>query len=309
VLYCTVLDPIFRNGCCLSTTKVMATMIVNNYHCRNIDAHYMSEKRQAVAYLFATGAKALVIMAQRAKHINNNCNDIYNDVFHGPNTEAKLKIEIINEEKIRNIKRKICENKPIEVIKYSRKGQTRNILLKIKHNKSQILFVWKSKSMLGLKFKKNFSVDKNKHIEKWMLTSNDDDGDNSYNEDYNHENDDYNNDPGNNDQNKYRDDIDNDKTSNDILSLSPMVSDTKNMDNNSINRNNQYKHQQQHHQHHHQQQYSNCINDDNMILPFLRFENNKRILDIQFMDFCEMKACLELIVNNPSVTVRTSVMN
>lgn len=288
---------IFRNGCLSTTTvKFMASMIVDNYHCRHIDAHYMSEKRQAVAYLFATGAKALVIMAQRAKHINNNCDENYNDVFHGPNTEAKLKIEIINEEKIRNIKRKICENKPIEVIKYSRKGQTRNILLKIKHNKSQILFVWKSKTILGLKFKKNFSVDKNKHIEKWMLTSNDDDGDNNNNEDNNHENDDYYNDPGNNDQNKYRDDIDNDKTTNDILSLSPIVSNTKNIDNNCINGNNQYKHQQ----------HSNCINDDNMILPFLRFENNKRILDIQFMDFCEMKACLELIVNNPSVTVRNS---
>ena len=47
-------------------------MIVDNYHCRHIDAHYMSEKRQAVAYLFATGAKALVITYVINNYNNHN---------------------------------------------------------------------------------------------------------------------------------------------------------------------------------------------------------------------------------------------
>ena len=159
-----------------------------------------------------------------------------------------------------------------------------------------------------------------------MLTSNDDDDDDDDDDNNNNNNeDDEDNNNENYDYNDGCESNDHDLTTNAILSLSSVVSNTKNIksnqddsnnNNNFMNGNNnyQFKHQQhrqndrqQHNQQ--QQQYGNSINHDNMILPFLRFENNKRILDIQFMDFCEMKACLELIVNNPSVTVRTSLMN
>ena len=119
-------------------------MIAHNYNSKSVQAHYESAQRQAIAYLFTAGAKALVVTEQKA---NNST------AFVGVNEEAELKKEIINEERVKLIKRKLCENNPIVVYKYSRNDQQRTISMKIKYDShGHMFFSWKSKSNIKKHF-------------------------------------------------------------------------------------------------------------------------------------------------------------
>ena len=131
-------------------------MIAENFNSKSVQSHYESAKKQAISYLFTTGAKALVITEQKSFQA---------DAFVGANMEAELKKEIINDEKVRFIKRRLAENNSIQVYKYSRSGKLRTIHMKIKHD-SQVhtFFSWKSKNNI----KKHFVFGKYATVEPLM---------------------------------------------------------------------------------------------------------------------------------------------
>lgn len=120
---------------------------------RVLESHYRRSKNQAIAFLFTIGAKALVLAEQTG---------FQRESFRGCNEEAELKKEIINEELIRQVKRKFSEKEGVLVNKRSRKGETRPILLRIKTDidKKVSTFVWRSK----YKRRKTFVVDKEKGV-------------------------------------------------------------------------------------------------------------------------------------------------
>ena len=208
-----------------SGSKSFATaMIAENFNSRCVQSHYESAKKQAIAYLFTTGAKALVIAEQKSFNA---------EAFVGANTEAQLKKEIDNDEKVRLIKRKLAENHSIQVYKYSRSGKLRTIYLKIKHD-SQMhpFFSWKSKNNI----KKHFVFGKLATVEP-LLTK-----------------------PVESVTSYYA----NEKVTNSSNSAPPLSA------------------------------------PENMILPFLRFRNSDRLLDIRFNSIYEMEACLEMLGLSPA---------
>ena len=192
-------------------------MIAENFNSPSVEAHYASAQKQAIAFLFTTGAKALVIAEQKS---------FSEDAFIGANAEAVLKQEIVNEERVKLIKRKLAEGNPIAVFKNSRNGKLRCIHLKVKHDlKHHAFFSWKSKNNI----KKHFLLDRQTTVE--PLTE---------------------------------------KPIDSVLSFYP-----------NSNSGTNYNHQ------------PNAA--DHASLPFLRFRNSDRVLDIRFSSVHEMEACLELI--------------
>ena len=128
-------------------------MIAQNFNSENVKAHYDNTKEQAIAYLFTTGAKALVVTGQKA---------CQSDASIGANEEAELRKEIINEERVKLIKRKLSENNPIVVYKASKNEHLRTINLKIKRDAhGQTFFSWKCRNNI----KKHFFFNKNTTVE------------------------------------------------------------------------------------------------------------------------------------------------
>lgn len=201
-------------------------MIAENFNSKCVQSHYESAKKQAIAYLFTTGAKALVIMEQKSFHA---------DAFVGANAEAELKKEIVNDEKVRLIKRKLAENHSIQVYKYSRSGKLRTIYLKIKHDTHMHpFFSWKSKNNI----KKHFVFGKYATVEPLMTKP--------------------------------------EETVTAYYSSEKSPSNT------------------------HVVQQPITLDHHNMTLPFLRFRNSDRLLDIRFNFIYEMEACLEVLGLSPA---------
>lgn len=201
-------------------------MIAENFNSKCVQSHYESAKKQAIAYLFTTGAKALVIMEQKSFHA---------DAFVGANTEAELKKEIVNDEKVRLIKRKLAENHSIQVYKYSRSGKLRTIYLKIKHDTHMHpFFSWKSKNNI----KKHFAFGKYATVEPLMTKPEE--------------------------------------------TVTAYYSSEKSPSNAHI------------------VQQPVAIDHHNMTLPFLRFRNSDRLLDLRFNFIHEMEACLEVLGLSPA---------
>ncbi|KAJ1435237.1 hypothetical protein B484DRAFT_446173 [Ochromonadaceae sp. CCMP2298] len=121
-------------------------MISENFNSEGIKAHYASARSQALAFLFTTGAKALVIAEQNS---NNE------DAFIGANEEAELKQEMVNEERVKCVRRQLIENNAIPVYKHSANGRLRIIRLKVKHDSKQLRLSWRS----HLNLKKQFLFD------------------------------------------------------------------------------------------------------------------------------------------------------
>lgn len=191
-------------------------MLSENFNSKSIQAHYESSKKLAIAFLFTAGAKALVISEQKF---------LQSGAFIGTNIEAEMRQEIVNEEKVRVIKRKLSEKNAIQVYKNGRNGKLRSIRIKVKHDSSSICFVWRSKNNL----KKYFIFDKQTTVQPLTNAPAD--------------------------------------------SLIECYSKFKS----SIS-------------------YSYLSSSfDQQTLPFLRFQNSDRVLDIRFNNIHEMEACLELV--------------
>lgn len=192
-------------------------MIAENFNSKSVQAHYESAKKQAIAYLFTTGAKALVITDQKA-------DDDTVEAFVGANEEAEVKKEMVHEEKVKLVKRKLSEHNTIPVYKYSRNGKLRTIHLKVKHDSHMhIFFSWKSKNNI----KKHFVFTKHSTVEP--------------------------------------------------LTPQQMVAPPSAHEQAIVN----------------EAFFSSAF--DQMALPFLRFKNPDRLLDIRFTTHHEMEACLEIL--------------
>lgn len=204
--------------------KITIVMIAENFNSKSVQSHYESSRKQAIAYLFTTGAKALVITEQKSTA---------SDAFIGANMEAELKKEIINDEKVRLIKRRLAENYSIQVFKYSRTGKQRPISMKVKHDShTHMFFSWKSKNNI----KKHFVFGKLATVEP-LVTK-----------------------PVESVTSYYA----NDKTPSTQHCMQPPAA------------------------------------LEQMTLPFLRFRNSDRMLDIRFNSIYEMEACLEMLGLSPA---------
>lgn len=181
-----------------------------------------------MAYLFTTGAKAIVIAEQKASLA---------DAFIGANEEAELKKEIINEERIRLIKRRLHDNHSLTVYKYARNEQMRPVAIKVKrdaHGRS--FFSWKSKNNV----KKHFVFGKQTTVEPLVASITE--------------------------------------------SLAVHYSNAKTAT-----------------------QYSyHSTSTEQVKLPYLRFKNSDRVLDIRFQNVYEMEATLELLGVSPATVWLTS---
>lgn len=196
-------------------------MIAENFNSKSVQAHYENAKKQAIAYLFTTGAKALVIADQKADNSGI-------DAFVGANEEAEVKKEIINEEKVKLVKRKLSEHNAIPVYKYSRSGKLRTVQLKVKHDTHMhIFFSWKSKNNI----KKHFVFTKYSTVEP--------------------------------------------------LTPQQMAGPPTASNNAVIN----------------EAFFSSAF--DQLALPFIRFKNQDRLLDIRFSTHHDMEACLEILGLSP----------
>jgi hypothetical protein len=125
-------------------------MISENFNSAGVVLHYASARSQALAFLFTTGAKALVIAEQKS----NNGGYRVSDAFIGANEEAELKQEMVNSERVKSVRRQLIENNAIAVYKHSSSGRLRIIRLKVKHE-SKLTLSWRS----HLNFKKYFVFD------------------------------------------------------------------------------------------------------------------------------------------------------
>jgi hypothetical protein len=203
-------------------------MIAENFNSKCVQAHYDSVRSQALAYLFTTGAKAIVIAEQKA---------FMSDAFVGANEEAELKKEIINEERIRIIKRRLHDNHSITVYKYSRTEQLRPVALKVKRDShGHLFFSWKSKNNV----KKHFVFGRHTTVEPIITTTTE--------------------------------------------SLAVHYSNAKTAT-----------------------QYSyHSTSTEQVKLPYLRFRNRDRILDIRFQTVYDMEATLELLGVSPASVWLTS---
>jgi hypothetical protein len=204
-------------------------MIADNFNSKCVQGHYESAKQQAIAYLFTAGAKALVISEQKSYQAE--------DAFVGANEEAELKKEIINEERVKLIKRKLSENNPLQVYKYSRNEQLRSISLKVKHDAhGRTFFSWKSKNNI----KKHFTFGRHTTVEPVVTHATE--------------------------------------------SLSTYYANAKTAT--------QYNY--------------HAVSTVHVKLPYLRFRNSERVLDLRFQTVYEMEATLELLGLSPAAVWLTS---
>lgn len=203
-------------------------MIADNFNSKCVQAHYESTKKQAIAYLFTTGAKAIVIAEQKASMV---------DAFVGANEEAELKKEMIHEERVKFIKRRLQENAAVVVYKYSRNEQLRTINLKVKRDaQGHMFFSWKSKNNI----KKHFLLGKHTTVEPVITNATE--------------------------------------------SLATYYANAKTAT--------QYNY--------------HSTATEQVKLPYLRFKNSDRILDIRFQTVYEMEATLEVLGLSPAAVWLTS---
>jgi hypothetical protein len=130
------------------------SLLTDNYNSPIIRSYYSDRRKQAYAYLMTVGAKALVLEEQKSqgKLI------IYKN---GINEEAEMRKKMIEQEKVRSVKRKLFEQEGLYLIKYSRKKKLRLIKIVIQHSQDNITnLLWFS----TYRYIKRFLVDTNIRI-------------------------------------------------------------------------------------------------------------------------------------------------
>jgi hypothetical protein len=128
------------------------SLLTDNYQSPGIRAYYQDHRRQASAFLLTIGAKALVLEDQKLHELST---------YDGIHEEAEMRYRIVNQERIRSIKRKLLEKESIRILKCSRNGKYRMIDVIVEHSKkNETCIVWISK----YNYIKKFYIDKNTHI-------------------------------------------------------------------------------------------------------------------------------------------------
>lgn len=115
----------------------MSVVVYPNFNSAEIKNHFLNPKSVAIAFLFAIGAKALVITEQKFSKA---------DVFIGVNKEAEIRQELIYDERVRSIKKRLLQHSSTKVYKYSRKGRLKIVDITIRYEKSKGGYIsWNSK--------------------------------------------------------------------------------------------------------------------------------------------------------------------
>lgn len=127
----------------------------NHFNSSTIRHHYHNRRQQALAFLLTIGSKALVIENQKQMDYQSTI------IFQGLNDEAELKMKMINQEKIRQLKIKIMEKVSLRVWKRGRNNKLRLIDIIVQPEGKKGTFIeWKSK----LNYIKRFRIDNITHI-------------------------------------------------------------------------------------------------------------------------------------------------
>lgn len=174
------------------------SLLTENFNSLTIRGHYFNVQEQAVAFLMTIGAKALVLEEQKALHIlsldNNSMISNQDDSatpltgvddsaggwessdnssakhlslpipqldHKGINDEAEMRHQMINDEKIRSIKRKIMSKTLLNVWKRGRNNQIRLIGMTLYHDKRKGTYImWRSK----MNYTKKFEISANTEV-------------------------------------------------------------------------------------------------------------------------------------------------
>lgn len=130
------------------------SLLTDNYNSPIIRSYYSDRRKQAYAYLMTVGAKALVLEEQKSQEKLNKCRS-------GINEEAEMRKKMIEQEKVRSVKRKLFEREGLYFIKYSRKKKLRLVKIVIEHSQDNIThLLWFS----SYRYIKRFLVESNIRI-------------------------------------------------------------------------------------------------------------------------------------------------
>jgi hypothetical protein len=122
------------------------SLLTETFNSAEIRRHYCDARSQAAAFLFTVGSKALVLEEQKASTVIDH---------EGINDEAEIRARMVNEERIRSIRRKIMSKIALSVLKRGRDEKVRTVDIVLHHDKNKSTYLtWRSK----LNYSKRFEI-------------------------------------------------------------------------------------------------------------------------------------------------------
>lgn len=122
------------------------SLLTETFHSSEIRRHYYDTRAQAAAFLVTIGTKALVLEEQKANTV----------IDHGGiNDEAEIRARMVNEERVRSIRRRIMSKVALSVLKRGRDEKIRTVDIVLHQDKKKGTYLsWRSK----LNYSKRFEI-------------------------------------------------------------------------------------------------------------------------------------------------------
>lgn len=120
------------------------SLLTENFSSLELRNHYYDLRAQAFAFLVTVGSKALVLEEQKIKSVIN---------YEGINDEAEIRAQMVNEERIRSIRRRIMSKSALQVLKRGRDEKLRTVDIVLHQDRKKGTFLsWRSKLNYAKKF-------------------------------------------------------------------------------------------------------------------------------------------------------------
>jgi hypothetical protein len=127
-------------------TSQPRSLLTENFNSAEIRRHYYDARSQAVAFLFTIGTKALILEEQKCS---------VPLVYGGINDEAEIRAKMVNEERVRSIRRRIMSKVALSVLKKGRDEKLRTVDIILHQDMKKGTHVsWRSK----LNYSKRFEI-------------------------------------------------------------------------------------------------------------------------------------------------------
>lgn len=121
-------------------------MLTENFNSAEIRRHYYDARSQAAAFLITIGTKALILEEQKNSTVLAQ---------EGINDEAEIRAKMVNEERVRSIRRRIMSKVALSVLKRGRDEKIRTVDIILHQDKKKGTYLsWRSK----LNYSKRFEI-------------------------------------------------------------------------------------------------------------------------------------------------------
>lgn len=131
-------------------------LLTDTFSSAEIRRHYYDARSQAAAFLFTIGTKALVLEEQKATSAIDH---------DGINDEAEIRARMVNEERMRSIRRRIMSKIALSVLKRGRDEKIRTVDIVLHHDKKSTYLSWRSK----LNYSKRFEIPSGTIVSKLVI--------------------------------------------------------------------------------------------------------------------------------------------